>query len=281
VDATDRFIDALNRKDIDAVRACVHPDFQMIVPQRPARGFRGRDQELSNMRYMFETYPDLTITLLRKARVGNEVWTETTAKAADLDMAVVTIWTIDEATDTLLDGRFYSEEVQDDAPGIDEFMGSIGRTRGEAGGDDTPLPGIVRADTYVGVSNTYNRYVQCLDEGDFDAVVDCFTDDGVLIVEGRPERRGKAALRAQYDGRRGGRGDIKHVVGGIWVRAEHDGVAHIVTALLLVSLADGSIAGTGNSNDTLQRAADGTWRFVEKRVSLSWRAGAGCPRSRG
>jgi hypothetical protein len=130
MDATDRFINALNRKDIRAVEACVHPDFEMIVPQRPARGFRGREQELKNMRYMFETYPDLTVTLLRKARVGNEVWTETTAKAVDLHMAVVTIWTIDEETDTLLGGRFYSEAVQEDAAGIDEFMHSIGRTSG-------------------------------------------------------------------------------------------------------------------------------------------------------
>lgn len=129
MDASDRFIDALNRKDIAAVEACVHPEFEMIVPQRPARGFRGREQELKNMRYMFETYPDLSVTLLRKARVGNEVWTETTARGVDINMAAVVIWTIDDETDTLLGGRFYSEPVQGDAPGIDRFMQSIGRTQ--------------------------------------------------------------------------------------------------------------------------------------------------------
>jgi ketosteroid isomerase-like protein len=273
MDATDRFIDALNRKDIAAVEACVHPDFEMIVPQRPRRGFRGREQELKNMQYLFETYPDLSVTLLRKARVGNEVWTETTARAAQLNMAVVTIWTIDDGTGTLLGGRFYSEPVAEDGPDIEEFMHSIGRTQGRGRQGHHMAPAPVRADTYAGVCNTYNRYVQSLDEGDFDAVVDCFTDEGVLIIEGRPERRGKAALRAQYDGRPEGRSDIKHMVCGIWVREEQDDVAHIVAALLLVSLHHGGIVGTGNSYDTLQKAGDGSWRFVEKRVSLSWRAG--------
>ena len=134
-------------------------------------------------------------------------------------------------------------------------------------------PAPVGADTYTGICNAYNCYVQSLDEGDFDGVVDCFTDEGVLMIDGRPARRGKAALRAQYDGRPAGRTETKHMVCGIWVRDEQDGVAHIVAALLLVSLQHGGIVGTGNSYDTLQKAADGSWRFVEKRVSLSWRTG--------
>ena len=274
VDAIDCFIAALNSRDIKAVEACLHPDFEMIVPQRPARGFQGREQELKNMRYMLENYPDLAVTVLRKARAGDEVWTEATANASDLDMAAVTIWTIDERTGTLLRGRFYSESVQDDALGIDEFMHSIGRVPAVGGAVHQGVAsGTEQASTYAGVSNTYNRYVQSLDEGDFGAVVSCFTDDGVLIVEGRPERRGKAAIRAQYDGRPiGRRSDIKHIVGGIWIRDVQEGVAHITTSLILLSLVSGAITGTGNSNDTLRRDADGTWRFVEKRVSLSWRA---------
>jgi hypothetical protein len=128
MDATDEFIAALNAKDLEALARCVHPDFQMVVPQRPARGFRGRDQELKNMSFLFETYPDLRVTLLRKAGAGSEIWTETTATATGLEMAVVTIWDIDEATGTLLGGRFYSEPVQRDGPDIDEFMRSIGTT---------------------------------------------------------------------------------------------------------------------------------------------------------
>jgi hypothetical protein len=238
----------------------------MVVPQRPGRGFKGREQELKNMRFLFETYPDLYVQLLRKARSGSEVWTETAIKASGLNMAVVAIWSIDGDTDTLLGGRFYSEPVQNDAPGIDEFMLSIGQRderEGSSGGIDPA--------TYAGISNTYNRYVQCLDAGEYDAVVECFTDDGVLDIAGRAERRGKRELRAQYDDRPSGYSRIKHIVGGIWVRQARGGTANIVAALILVSLDDGAIVGTGNSNDTLRRGQDGRWRFAEKRVALSWR----------
>jgi hypothetical protein len=266
VNATDRFIAALNGKDIDGVEACLDPDFEMVVPQRPGRGFKGREQELKNMRFLFETFPDLHVQLLRQARSGSEIWTETAIKASGLDMAVVAIWSIDEDTDMLLGGRFYSESVQNDAPGIDEFMLSIGRgaeSNGSSGGIDPSV--------FAGISNTYNRYVQSLDAGEYDDVVACFIDDGVLHIAGRPERRGKGELRAQYDGRPPGYSRIKHIVGGIWVRQARSDTADIVAALILVSLEDGEIVGTGNSNDTLRRGADGVWRFAEKRVALSWR----------
>ena len=36
------------------------------------------------------------------------------------------IWEVDEASDTLRRGRYYSEPVQHDAPTIDEFLQNIG-----------------------------------------------------------------------------------------------------------------------------------------------------------
>jgi SnoaL-like domain len=39
-----RFVEAMNRGDIDAVASAFHTDFEMIVPQHPARGFTGREQ---------------------------------------------------------------------------------------------------------------------------------------------------------------------------------------------------------------------------------------------
>jgi limonene-1,2-epoxide hydrolase len=126
-DATDAFLAATNAHDADAVERCFHPDFEMIVPQKPARGFKGREQEVKNMRYLFETYPDFHVTLLRKAVVGNEIWTENHATATGLEMAAVTIWALDEATGTIVQGRYYSDPVQHDAPPIDAFMQSLGQ----------------------------------------------------------------------------------------------------------------------------------------------------------
>jgi ketosteroid isomerase-like protein len=126
-DATDAFLAALNAHDVQAVEGCFHPDFEMIVPQRPARGFKGREQEVENMRFLFENYPDFHVTSLRKALVGNEIWTENQTTATGLEMAAVTIWQLDEATGQILRGRFYSEPVQHDAPQIDAFMHSLGQ----------------------------------------------------------------------------------------------------------------------------------------------------------
>lgn len=126
MDPTDQFVAAINDKDLDALARCIHPDFEMVVPQKPARGFRGRDQEVANIRYLIETHPDFTITLLRKARAGNEIWIETTGTATGLEMSAVVIWQVDEATNTLRAGRYFSEQVQHDAPDIDQFMHSLG-----------------------------------------------------------------------------------------------------------------------------------------------------------
>jgi ketosteroid isomerase-like protein len=124
----DRFFHALNAHDVDELRGCLHSDFEMVVPQRPARGFAGRDQELANMRLLFETYPDFAVTVVRSARDGAEVWTETVATATGLEMAAVVIWTPDAAGAVLVRGRYYSEPVQHDAPVIAEFMhGLAGR----------------------------------------------------------------------------------------------------------------------------------------------------------
>ena len=126
MDPVDRFYEALKRKDRELLRGCIHPDFEMIVPQKPARGFKSGEQEVKNIEYLFETQPEFVVTVLRKVIDGDEVWTESHLEAPELEMAAVTIWKVDRATDTLIGGRYYSEPVQRDAPGIDEFMQSLG-----------------------------------------------------------------------------------------------------------------------------------------------------------
>ena len=125
MDAADRFYDAINRKDMTALADVVHPDFEMIVPQKPARGFKGKKQEVDNIVYLCESHPDLVMTVLRKTRDGNEIWAESHLAAPNLEMMAVVIWTVDPATDTLIAGRYYSEPVQHEAADIETFMKSI------------------------------------------------------------------------------------------------------------------------------------------------------------
>ncbi|HEV2344134.1 MAG TPA: nuclear transport factor 2 family protein [Actinocrinis sp.] len=53
-----RFVDAVNRGDVDGVETAFHPDFEMIVPQHPGRGFKGRDQGVTKMRSLMTTHPE-------------------------------------------------------------------------------------------------------------------------------------------------------------------------------------------------------------------------------
>lgn len=121
-----RFVDAVNRGDVEAVEAVFHPDFEMIVPQHPARGFKGRDQEVKNMRYLMGEYPDGRITVLRMAESASEIWVENTFKSESLEMAAIVVYEIDEESDTILRGRYYSDVVDGGGPEIDQWMQSLG-----------------------------------------------------------------------------------------------------------------------------------------------------------
>ena len=121
-----RFVEAMNQGDIDAVTAAFHPDFEMIVPQHPARGFKGREQEVKNMEYLLTNYPDLRIEVVRMVESGSEVWTENHLTATGLEMAAVVIFDIDRETDSIRGGRFYSEPVDREGPQIDEWMRNLG-----------------------------------------------------------------------------------------------------------------------------------------------------------
>jgi hypothetical protein len=96
------------------------------VPQKPARGFKGKEQEVKNIAALCENHPDFVMTVLRKVRDGNEIWTEALLNAARLEMAAVTIWTVDPKTETILSGRYYSEPVQREGANINAFMASLG-----------------------------------------------------------------------------------------------------------------------------------------------------------
>ena len=121
-----RFADAINRGDIAAIEACFHVDFEMIVPQHPRRGFRGRDQEVKNMRYLVERHPEGRIETRRMVEQGNEIWIQNAYRADGLEMEAVVIFEIDPATDTILVGHYYSEEVDHASPEIDDFMHALG-----------------------------------------------------------------------------------------------------------------------------------------------------------
>jgi ketosteroid isomerase-like protein len=109
-----RFVEAINRSDIDGAASAFHPDFEMIVPQHPSRNFQGRDQEVKNMRHLITTYPEGRIELKRMVETPSEIWIESIFTAQDLQVAAVVIY--------IRSGRYYSERVESLGPGIDEWI---------------------------------------------------------------------------------------------------------------------------------------------------------------
>jgi ketosteroid isomerase-like protein len=121
-----RFVEAVNNGDIDELAASIHPDFEMVVPQHPARGFKGKDQEVKNMRYLMTKFPEGRIEVQRMVETPSEVWIENSYFSSELQMAAVVIFAIDQETNTIRSGRYYSEPVDRGGPAIDEWMEGLG-----------------------------------------------------------------------------------------------------------------------------------------------------------
>jgi len=71
-----RFVDAANRHDVVAIRACVHPEFDSIQPCFPALNFKGSAQVQANWQAIFDAEPGFRLTVLRSAASGSTVWVE-------------------------------------------------------------------------------------------------------------------------------------------------------------------------------------------------------------
>lgn len=125
MNAVERFFNAVNEGDVVALEAAFHPDFEMIVPQHPARGFKGRDQELKNMTRLMAQHPDARITVRRMVESGHEIWVQSDMKGANFEVAAMVVFTVDPASNTLIAGDYYSEPVDHASPQIDDWITSI------------------------------------------------------------------------------------------------------------------------------------------------------------
>jgi ketosteroid isomerase-like protein len=113
--AVERFRDAINSHDLDALVDCFADDYDSEQPAHPGRAFRGNAQVRENWSEMFSGVPDLKAELLGSAIEGDTVWSEwswhgTRADGAALAMTGVTVIGV-------TDGRFawarlYMEPVE-------------------------------------------------------------------------------------------------------------------------------------------------------------------------
>jgi ketosteroid isomerase-like protein len=113
---------AMNRHDLDAVLACLAPNYQSEQPAHPNRGFGGREQVEKNWAAMFAGMPDFRAELLTLAIEGETAWSEwrwtgTRSDGTALDVRGVTLFGIEDGQ--IVSGRLYMEEVEEAGDDID------------------------------------------------------------------------------------------------------------------------------------------------------------------
>jgi ketosteroid isomerase-like protein len=117
-----RLVDAIARRDLDAIEACFAVDYRNDTPAHPERSFTGRDQVRRNCEQILAAVPDLRASVDRVAVDGDTVWTEwhqvgTRADGAPLEMRGVALFGV--AHDEITGARFYLEPVDRGRDGVD------------------------------------------------------------------------------------------------------------------------------------------------------------------
>ena len=118
----ERIVAAQNAHDVDAMTACMAPDYQSEQPVHPDRAFVGSAQVRKNWSAIFNGIPDFSARIVRLAVDGDDVWVEfewtgTTRAGAPFLSRGPAIFTVRDGK--VARGRLYVEPVQDDGGGID------------------------------------------------------------------------------------------------------------------------------------------------------------------
>jgi ketosteroid isomerase-like protein len=125
---------AMNEHDLEALLACIHPDYRSEQPAHPERGFGGREQVEKNWAALFGGIPDFRAELLATAVEGDTVWAEwrwtgTRKGGSPLDLRGVTLFRAEGGQ--IAWGRLYMEEVEEEGEDIDEAVRRLsGREEG-------------------------------------------------------------------------------------------------------------------------------------------------------
>ncbi|SDB97304.1 SnoaL-like domain-containing protein [Raineyella antarctica] len=134
-----RLVSVTNAHDIDGLVGCFAPDYELVMPNHPARDFTGTEQVRRNWTMFFTQIPDITTSITRvchDAGTPDEWWTEWEMRGTRSDgtthlMRGVMIFTVGpEASDLIRANRFYVEPTESPA-GMDndEYVGSL--TKGD------------------------------------------------------------------------------------------------------------------------------------------------------
>jgi ketosteroid isomerase-like protein len=112
---------AISRRDLEALTACFHPDYQSEFPAHPDRAFRGHGQMRENWTEIFRAVPDIEAALLGCVADGDTAWAEWEWKGTRVDGAPflfrgVTVQGVQQGRIKWV--RLYMEPLQETGPGV-------------------------------------------------------------------------------------------------------------------------------------------------------------------
>ncbi len=121
----DRLEAATNAHDLDGLVDCFAAGYENVAPAHPERGFSGREQVRTNWSSFFANVPDIGVRVLRKAALGDTLWTEwemtgTRRDGAPHDMRGVILFGV--VDDLATWARFYVEPVEQRSGGATAFV---------------------------------------------------------------------------------------------------------------------------------------------------------------
>ena len=121
------------------------------------------------------------------------------------------------------------------------------------------------------IRDVISRYNHAGDRGDLDALVRCFTETGVLDLEGEDDCAGRAAIRERLSdvvsdlAERSERALLRHHVSSI--RIELTGFDTAIAASYFLVFTEVGLDHWGRYADRLVRA-DGAWRIAHRKVRV-------------
>ncbi len=117
------------------------------------------------------------------------------------------------------------------------------------------------------IRDTVARYNHAGDRGRFDEMVECFTPDGVLVIHGEHEHRGRDAMRAFFAGVGGsatpGLTQLRHCVTNLVIDLDGPEVAR--TSAYFQVITDVGLDHWGRYRDRLVPHGD-RWLLAERSV---------------
>jgi ketosteroid isomerase-like protein len=126
-----RYLDAQEKKDLDALVECWHPEVEVVHPLRPDRSWKGTETYRRQWALIWERSPDSRFEVVSTAVVGNRIYLEALTEMSDGTM-VPHMNILEVEGGRIRRGRVYTDRPVRDGVGIDGFAHDINPT---AGGD--------------------------------------------------------------------------------------------------------------------------------------------------